>query len=162
MTTASPSPRSAFSLLEVLVALSLLGVALLFSMSLIAQEPRIERRLAAHAEVLEVLDTLHEAIRAGMSLPLQPELLEWQDLYDPPLELRVARQLTVTSEVEGLRPEGLYRVTLKARYFVGMQPVDRTLGERHMGCTPVVNGTQRTRKSGTLLYKVHGRHPLAV
>jgi prepilin-type N-terminal cleavage/methylation domain-containing protein len=127
VTAASSTLRSGFSLLEVLVALTLLGVALLFSMSLIAQEPQIERRLAAHAEVLEVLDALHEAIRAGMSLPLEPERLDWQELYDPPFELRAARNLTVWSEVESLRPEGLYRVTLKARYSVGPVSFDRTL-----------------------------------
>ncbi len=126
--TVTPTPRAAgFSLLEVLVALTLLGMALLFSMSLIAQEPQIQRRLAAHGEALSVLDTLHEAIRDGMSLPLAPQRLDWQGLYDPAPVLTAARDLTVWSEVETLAPEGLYRVTLRARYFVGTASFDHTL-----------------------------------
>ncbi len=127
MTATSTARRSGFSLLETVVALALLGMALLFSMSLIAQEPLIQRRLAAHAEALSVLDTLHEAVRAGMSLPLVPKRLDWQSLYDPPRELSAARDLAVWAEVETLAPEGLYKVTLKARYFVGTESFDRTL-----------------------------------
>ena len=128
MTTAASSRRRAgFSLIEALVALSLLGVALLYSMALVAQEPLVERRLAAHAEAYSVLDTLHEAIRAGMALPDRPGRLDWRELYDPPPELRAARELAVWSEVETLSPPGLFRVTLRARYFVGERSFDRTL-----------------------------------
>ncbi len=127
MTTGSSARRAGFSLVEVLVALSLLAVALLFSMSLVAQEPQVERRLAAHAEAYAVLDTLHEAIRAGMALPDRPERLDWRALYDPPPELRAARELSVWSQLETLSPPGLFRVTLRARYFVGERSFDRTL-----------------------------------
>jgi hypothetical protein len=117
-------------LVETLVALMLIGLALFFAMSLLAQEPLVLRRLQAHHEVLEVLDTVHEAIRAGMSLRRGSHRLDWQALYDPPRTLAVATDLIVWSEVEAEGPPGLYRMTLRARYFVGNQSFDRVLASR--------------------------------
>jgi len=116
-----------FSLIEVLVALTILGVVLLFSMSLLAQEPQVRRRLAAHREALEVIETVHEEVRAGMRLSLTGRRIDWQRLDDPPRELAAAEDLAVWAEVVEARPLGLYRVTLRARYFVGNQPFERRL-----------------------------------
>jgi prepilin-type N-terminal cleavage/methylation domain-containing protein len=118
---------SGFSLIEVLVALTILGVVLLFSMSLLAQEPRVRRRLAAHREALEVLETVHEEVRAGMRLSLTGRRIDWQRLDDPPRELAAAEELAVWAEVVEERPVGLYRVTLRARYFVAGQPFERSV-----------------------------------
>lgn len=122
-----PGHGSGFSLIETLVALTLLGLALLFTMSLLAQEPRIERRLRAHSEALGVLDAVHEAIRAGAALPPGSERFDWQALYDPPPALEAAENLALWTEVDRRSPAGLYRVTLRARYFVGPRSFDRTL-----------------------------------
>lgn len=119
--------RGGFSLLEALVALVLIGLALLFTMSLLAQQPQIERRLTAHSEVLQVLGDLHETIRAGMRLSIGEQRLEWQSIYDAAPVLAAADNLVVWSTVERLEPEGLYRVQLKARYFVGHRTFDHVL-----------------------------------
>jgi prepilin-type N-terminal cleavage/methylation domain-containing protein len=126
-----PHPRDAgFSLIETLVALTLIGMALFFTMSLLAQEPQVLRRLRAHAEALEVLDAVHESIRAGMSLALGNHRVDWEALYDPPRTFDAATDLVVFSEVEARIPSGLYEVTLRARYFVGEQSFDRVLTTR--------------------------------
>ena len=126
-TKRNPSQHAGFSLIEALVALVILAMVLLATMSLLAQEPFVERRLEAHSEVLEVLDTLHEAIRAGMRLPLGLKRYDWQLLYDPPRTLTTADNLTVWTEVEALSPAGLYKVTLRARYSVGAKSYDRVV-----------------------------------
>ena len=118
--------RAGFSLLETLVALSLLGTALLLTMALLAQEPLVGRRLTAHAEVLEVLDTVHEALRAGLAMPGSARI-DWQALYDPDRELEAASNLVIFSEVEALSPRGLSRVELRARYSVGERSFDHVL-----------------------------------
>ncbi|MEE8525726.1 MAG: prepilin-type N-terminal cleavage/methylation domain-containing protein [Thermoanaerobaculia bacterium] len=127
MTSANRTKNAGFSLIETLVALMLIGMALFFTMSLLAQEPWVLRRLRAHGEALEVLDTVHEAIRAGRSLAPGSARLDWQRLYDPPRTLDTATNLVIFSEVETLSPRGLYQVTLRARYSVGNQSFDRVL-----------------------------------
>ena len=130
VTSANRTKDAGFSLIETLVALMLIGMALLLTMSLLAQEPLVLRRLRAHSEALEVLDAVHEAIRAGMSLSPGSARLEWQLLYDPPRALETATDLVIFSEVEAQSPRGLYQVTLRARYFVGHQSFDRVLTTR--------------------------------
>ncbi len=119
-----------FSLVETLVALTLIAVALLFTIALLAQEPQVQLRLRAHRESLEALDRVHEAIRAGMSLRLGSHRLDWQSLYDPPPSHDAARDLVIWADVEARSPRGLYQVTLRARYFVGERSFDRLLTTR--------------------------------
>ncbi len=116
-----------FSLLETLVALTLMGMVLLFTLSILAHETRIGRTTAAHNEALDILDTVHEAIRAGLPLAVGSELLDWAELYDPPHEATIAERLTIAVEVRALTPSGLYHVTLIARYAVGPWPFERRL-----------------------------------
>ena len=59
-----------FTLVEVLVALALLAVVLLTSLALLAQEPRIDRRLQARQEAARAVEGVLEAIRAGV-VPLR-------------------------------------------------------------------------------------------
>jgi prepilin-type N-terminal cleavage/methylation domain-containing protein len=122
-----PLPNSGFSLLETLVALTLIGMVLLFTLSILAHEARIERTSAAHDEALDILDTVHEAIRAGLPLSVGSELVDWTALYDPPRETTVAEHLTIAAEVRALSPPGLYHVVLTARYAVGPRPFERHL-----------------------------------
>lgn len=123
-------PQAGFSLVETLVALALLGMALLLTMVLLAQEPQVERRLLAHREALEVLEAAHEEIRGGMALRPGTERLDWQRLYAPPRRLETAADLTLWTTVDPLTPPGLYRVRLRARYAVGRGSFDREVETR--------------------------------
>ncbi|MEM7354043.1 MAG: type II secretion system protein [Acidobacteriota bacterium] len=117
-----------FSLLETLVALSLLGVAMLLTLSLLMQEPRTLRRLGAHEEVLRVLELTLEGIRAGRSVPEGRQALDLAALYVP--EDSVAQDLRIWSERVEESPFGLYRLTLDARYRVGPDWFQRSLETR--------------------------------
>ncbi len=120
-----PARRAGFSLVETLVALSLLGVALLLTLSLIYQEPRALRRLAAHEQALGALEGTLEAVRAGLRVPAGRESVDLAALYRP--EEAIAEDLVVWSEREPASAGGLYRLTLTARYRVGGQRFQRTV-----------------------------------
>jgi prepilin-type N-terminal cleavage/methylation domain-containing protein len=123
----SRSSSPGFSLMETLVALTLLAFVLLWTMVLMVEEPQIQRRLDAHAEVLEVLEAVHEGIRAGDAVGPGETMVNWASMDDPPRSLVAARDLKVWSKVEAVSPKGLFHLTLKARYFVGLQPFERSL-----------------------------------
>ena len=102
--------RSAgFSLIEALVGLTLIGLTLLVTMSLLAQQPRIEHRLKAHHEVLRMMESQLERLRSDLVRPVKGEEAE---LTEPPWALRME-----WSEVEIQGPK-LYEVELLARYRV--------------------------------------------
>ncbi len=124
------SRQQGLTLVETVVALTLLSAVLLWTMALLVEEPRIQHRLDAHREVLEVLEAVHEAMRAGGTLGPGETLLDWAALEDPPRSLGAAKDLKVWSTVEPLSPAGLFHVTLKARYFVHAQPFERSLETR--------------------------------
>lgn len=105
-----------------------MGIALLLTMALLAQEPQIQRRLDAHVEVLEILEAAHESIRAGRPLRLGRHSLDWEKMYDPPRKLAAARDLRIWIEtLPADSAGGLFQVTLQARYFAGQQSHDRSL-----------------------------------
>ena len=111
------------SLIETLVALSLLGVALLLTMALLVQEPAARARLDAHGEALLLLDRELESARAGLWVPAVGEqTLEVELSEDSTLDL---------IEVKALRKErprrGLAELTLTARYRVGGGVFEREL-----------------------------------
>lgn len=113
-----------FSLIETLVALTLIGVTLLLAMALLAQEPGLERRLAVQEEVLGILDTAHEAIRAGHALPSGSAPFPWLQLYEVP---PVVDGLEMWTEVNPDAVRGLHRVTLRARWHVDGLAFERTV-----------------------------------
>src|SRR5947199_3149357 len=59
-----------FTLLETLIALTVLGVALLLGMALVIQLPRDVRRLDAERQAMRAMETALEAMRAG-ALPVE-------------------------------------------------------------------------------------------
>jgi prepilin-type N-terminal cleavage/methylation domain-containing protein len=74
LATALRSPRgsrrqSGFSLIEVLIALTLLGIALLLGMDLVLQNPRVVRRLDGERQAFRAMESAMEAVRAGV-IPL--------------------------------------------------------------------------------------------
>ena len=119
------SAKLGFTLVETLVALVLLGVAMLLTLSLIFQEPRTLRRLAAHEEAFLALEATLEAVRAGLRVPPDRQPVDLESLYQP--EELIAQDLEIWTERELASSGGLYRVTLTARYRVDRQRFDRTL-----------------------------------
>jgi prepilin-type N-terminal cleavage/methylation domain-containing protein len=108
-----------FSLLEALIALSILGIALLMGMSLLLQEPRIVRRLDAQREALRTLEATLEAVRAG-AVPLVPARIGVPGPGRPGGTM-------VWLEVEPAEPPGLYAVTARVRYTLQGEVRERSL-----------------------------------
>lgn len=97
-----------FSLLEVLVALTLLGVALLLGGALIGQQRAALERLEAHRDAIFALEATLESLRSG-SRPLVSSVESWPS--DSARNLRLAVEAVCIEP-----PEGLWRVRLEARY----------------------------------------------
>jgi len=121
-----PGPAG-FTLLEVTIALALLGVALLLGMALLLSQKRIVRRLDADQAARGALEAALEAIRAG-ALPLQSASYGGGDLAavagagGPPVGMTLAIDVTPSPT------PGLYEVALRARYRVAGQDHERRLG----------------------------------
>jgi prepilin-type N-terminal cleavage/methylation domain-containing protein len=107
-----PARQSGFTLLEALIALVLLGVALLMGMELVLANPRIVRRTDAQRQAFRALESTLEAVRAG-AIPLVDQQL---DGFVTAVGTPAPRDLNILMEVEPTEPAGLVKVTLKARY----------------------------------------------
>lgn len=103
--------ESGFTLIESLIALTILAVALLMGVSLVLQQPRILRRLDAHRAALRSLDATLESVRAG-AIPLQSAHFD-ESSPEAPRGLRI--WLTVAPAGH---PPGLYEVSARASYLV--------------------------------------------
>jgi prepilin-type N-terminal cleavage/methylation domain-containing protein len=111
-----------FTLVEALIALTVLGIALLLGMALVIQLPRDVRRLDAERQAMRAMEATLEAMRAG-TLPVKT----CEPTSEPPCELSgyitlagapAARDLSVTVHVDPTERPGLYQVTLTAHYSV--------------------------------------------
>jgi prepilin-type N-terminal cleavage/methylation domain-containing protein len=128
MISPSPSPRAGrpqgFTLVEALIALTVLGVALLMGMALVMQLRRDVLRLDAERHAMRAMEATLEGMRAG-ALQVQTcvptgdppcVLTDFITRAGPPpakdLNLGITVLVTPTS-----RP-GLYQVTLTAYYSV--------------------------------------------
>jgi prepilin-type N-terminal cleavage/methylation domain-containing protein len=132
LATALRSPRgsrrqSGFSLIEVLIALTLLGIALLLGMDLVLQNPRVVRRLDGERQAFRAMESTMEAVRAGV-IPLKTctPLRSCCDSL-PPSEsescnmvtadiVPVPKDLTISMDFGAAGLAGLYQVTLTAQY----------------------------------------------
>lgn len=103
-----------FTLLEAVVALAILGVALLLGMALVIQLPRDVRRLDAEREAMHAMEASLEAMRAGV-LPIEPSKLERLITVS---DTRVVRELTIDVTRATTTTAGLCQVTLTANYTV--------------------------------------------
>ena len=105
-------PASGFSLIELLVALVLLGIAFLMGVQLMVQAPRVVRRTDAERQAFRALESVMEGVRAG-AFPignLDIEVLETAVGDPAPDDLEIAMR------AERLKPDGLYKVSLTATY----------------------------------------------
>lgn len=116
--------RRGFTLIEVVVALWILGVALLAGMALVMQQPRVVRRIDAERQAVRSMEWAIESIRGGL-IPLQSEVLE--GFVNSGQAQAAASNLTVSVTVTPGSTLGLYQVTLVGRYSVYGQPKMRTL-----------------------------------
>lgn len=108
------SPRrsgreSGFSLVEVLIALVLVGTALLMGMGLALQQPRIVRRLDGERQAFRAMESTLEAVRAGVVPPPAP------------------KGLKIHMQVEPAGTPGLFQVTLQATYEVDHRKAEKVL-----------------------------------
>jgi type II secretory pathway pseudopilin PulG len=104
-----PSAESGFTLIEALVAATLLTFALLAGVALVLQQPRILRRLDAQRNALHAMETAIESLRAGV-LPLQSQRLDLRSAADPG-----APAVWITVEPAGY-PPGLWQVSVRAAW----------------------------------------------
>lgn len=103
-----------FSLVETLIALTILGIALLLGMSLLLEQPRIARRLDAQRRALSELESTMEALRSG-AIPLEST------------RLGPSGSPAVVIQVTPAGPPDLYEVSLRAVYLVEGRTRERTL-----------------------------------
>ncbi len=106
------------------MALTLMAVAILWTMILVVEAPRIERRLEAHREASRLLEIQLEAIRSGPYLPQDEAEI---DLSGLPSATAAAQGLRMWAQVEAEPGRSLRRLTLKVRYNVGGRPYDRQI-----------------------------------
>jgi hypothetical protein len=111
-----------FSLLEALVALTLIALVAFATMALIFQVPAVERRLDAHEEVLTLLEAQLEVLRAN---PIVVGEVDTEGLPLP--DLPAAGNLRMRLESESLEDRGLYRLTLAATYSVGARHFEQKI-----------------------------------
>lgn len=107
-----PGRQRGFTLLEALIALVLLGVALLLGMALVLENPRIVRRSDYQRQAFRALESTLEAVRAGV-IPL----VDNQDLdgFVTAVDAPAPKDLKVSMRVEPTELPGLVKVTLTAR-----------------------------------------------
>jgi prepilin-type N-terminal cleavage/methylation domain-containing protein len=115
--------QSGFSLVEVLIALVIVGMALLMGMGLALQNPRIVRRTDAERQAFRALESTLEAVRAG-AVPLKTSVLGgFATAVDKP----APADLAVLMEVAPAGLPGLFEVTLQASYTVKQRKFQKSL-----------------------------------
>lgn len=111
------SPRrrqSGFTLLETLLALTILSIALLFTTALLVAEPRIAGRFDADRQAMRAIESTLEAVRAGVIPLADAQLLGFSTQAGG----AASRDLAVYLTVSPGDVAGLYRVSVSARYTV--------------------------------------------
>lgn len=115
--------ESGFSLVEVLIALVLVGTALLMGMGLALQNPRIVRRLDGERQAFRAMESTLEAVRAGV-IPLQTSKL---DGFVTAVGTPAPKDLEIQMQVETTGTPGLFQVTLRASYEVEGRKMEKML-----------------------------------
>lgn len=107
------------SLIEALVALAIVTLVMTIGMSLLAQQSDVTRRLRAHREAMQIVESTLEAVRAGL-IPLTSGRLQL------PVTSTETDALVLWLEVSPREaPPGLAEVLVEARYVVGPRTLHR-------------------------------------
>jgi len=122
-TGSSRSGQSGFSLLEALVALVLLGVALLLGMELLLQNPRVVRRLDGERQAFRAMESTLEAVRAG-AIPLMTSDLGG---FSTAVGAPAPKDLAISMQVDPTGLPGLFQITLRATYTADRKKVQKEL-----------------------------------
>ncbi len=123
MTTTRQRERG-LTLIEVTVALVVLGVALLLGLGLLAQQRRVLTRLEAKQEANRALESALETLRSG-SVALDEGMIV---VPTPTGTVRSADNLSVVARAWRAEPPAdLFRATVEVRYWVLGQQRVRTV-----------------------------------
>lgn len=107
--------QKGFSLVEALIATTIVMIALLMGMGLVAQQPGIQRRLEAQREAIHGLEGTLEALRAG-ALPLASQRI------DAPGDRTIWVDVQPASH-----PPGLYRISLRVLWRIEGKVRERSI-----------------------------------
>jgi prepilin-type N-terminal cleavage/methylation domain-containing protein len=121
--TRPAASQRGFTLLEVLIALVILGIAMLMGMALMLQNPRIVRRTDAQRQAFRAMESTLEAVRAG-AIPLQTSRL---DAFVTAVGTPAPKELSIEMQVAPTEVPGLFEVTLSASYRVERQRLVKRL-----------------------------------
>ncbi len=112
-------PRRGFSLIEALVALAIVALTMTVGMSLLAQQSGIARRVRAHQEAMQLVESALEGVRAG-EYPLTSGRIQL------PADSIETDALVLWMEViPRAEPPQLFEVLVEARYVVGPRTLRR-------------------------------------
>jgi prepilin-type N-terminal cleavage/methylation domain-containing protein len=111
-----PGRPSGFTLVEALIALTLLGVALLLGMQLLVETPRIIRRIDAERQAFRALEATLESLRAGGGSFKEDQ--ELTGFFTAAGTKELPPDLRVVVHAEKAHLPGLFHVTLTASYTV--------------------------------------------
>lgn len=118
----------AFSLLETIVALGILGIVLTLMMSMLVHHSAIDRRVDAHLGALRALEAHHDALRAGWNpTPGENFWAEGRRSLTPLMSPSEVDATALWAEVTALSPKGFYKVELTIQYRLGAQTFDQEL-----------------------------------
>jgi prepilin-type N-terminal cleavage/methylation domain-containing protein len=115
--------QGGFTLLEALIALVLLGVALLMGVALVLQNPRVVRRMDGERQAFRAMESTIESVRAGV-IPLQTAAL---GTYSTAVGTSAPKDLAISMQVDPTELPGLFLVTLQARYTADKRKIRKEL-----------------------------------
>lgn len=117
------------TLIEVLVAMVVLGLCLVFMTQLLVQDSFVEKRLRAREASLRLLEAHTEIVRAGLPLPDEEGTYDMELLVEPAYSSGL-EALSLQLVLEELEPRGLWRVDLEMSYRSGQQSFEESVEMR--------------------------------